>query len=183
MTYNFSKLKTKTEDIKIWFKGEISTLRTGRATPAFVENIIVESYGAKTPLKHIASITTENAQTLLITPWDAGLLKDIETAISSSNLGVQPIAVEKSVRISLPSLTEERRDSLIKLIGEKMEKAKISLRAERDDTWKNIQEEEKEGLMSEDDKFRAKDEMQKIIDDTTKEFKEIADKKEVEIRS
>lgn len=181
--YDFSKINKKMEEIKTWLKNEFSSLRTGRASPALVENIMIESYGTKTPLKHVASISAEDAKTIRISPWDVSTLKAIEVAISASNLGVQPIADKQSIRITLPSLTEERRKLLIKLLNEKTEEAKISLRRERDEIWKDIQEKERDGKISEDDKFRFKNELQKIIDKTSGEFEEIARTKEQEINN
>lgn len=162
-------------------KKETSSLRTGRATPALVENIMVDSYGTRTPLKHIASIAAEDARTIRITPWDAGVLKNIEHSISISNLGIQPIADKQSIRISLPELTEERRKSLIKLLNEKLEEARVSLKLKREEEWKDIQEKERSGEISEDDKFRYKEELQKIIDKVSTDLEEIAKNKEKEI--
>lgn len=181
MTYDFSNLKKRGEEIKEWFKHEATSLRTGRANPALVENIMVESYGSKTPLKHIASISAEDARTLRITPWDASSIKSIESAISVSNLGAQPIADGQSVRVSLPDLTDERRKILAKTLSAKLEESRISLRQERDKIWKDIQEKEKNGEISEDEKFRHKDEMQKLIDDISVKLEETAKTKEKEI--
>ena len=181
--YDLSKLNKQGEDTKEWFKKEISSLRTGRATPALVDGVIVNSYGARTPLKQLASISVEDARTIRITPWDTGVLKDIEQAISASDLGAQPIADKQSIRIALPDLTEERRNSLTKLLSEKLEKAKITLRQERDGIWKDIQEKERAGEISEDEKFRLKDELQKIIDEASKNLSEISDAKKKEISS
>lgn len=181
MSYDLSKIKNKKEETKVWFQNEIASLRTGRATPALVENILVDSYGTKTPLKHLASINAEDAKTLRITPWDNGVLKNIETSIVASNLGSQPIADKQSIRLTLPELTEERRKSLIKLVGEKIEEAKVSLRRERDEVWKDIQEKERKGEIPEDDKFRLKDELQKIVDNATEELEMIKKEKEKEI--
>lgn len=183
MIYNFSRIKDKAGDIKKKFQNEISSLRTGRATPAFVENIIVDSYGAKMPLKHAASINVEDARTLRITPWDISILKNIENAIANSSLGSQPIADKQSIRLALPELSEERRKALIKILSEKLEEAKIALRQERDEVWKDIQEKERKGEIPEDDKFRFKDDLQKIIDKATEEVEEIAKRKELEIKS
>lgn len=182
MNYNFSNLQVKSDEIKSWFKNETASLRANRATPALVENILIDSYGVKMPLKHVASINVEDAKTLRVSPWDVSALKNIESGISSSNLGIQPIIDKQSVRLVLPELSEERRKSLIKILGEKLEEAKIALRRERDEVWKDIQEKEREGEISEDDKFRLKDKMQEIIDKTGKELEEIAQKKEQEIK-
>ncbi len=181
MIYNFSGIKDKSEDIKKKFQNEISSLRTGRATPAFVENIMVDSYGAKMPLKHAASINVEDARTLRITPWDISVIKNIENALANSSLGSQPIADKQSIRLTLPELSEERRKALIKVLSEKVEEAKVSLRRERDEVWKNIQAKEREGEIPEDDKFRFKDDLQKIIDKATEEVEEMAGRKEKEI--
>ena len=127
------------------FKQEIGALSAGRANPAMVENLLVDSYGAKTPLKHIAAISVEDARTLRIAPWDISVIKNIESAISASNLGVQPIADKQSIRISVPGLTEERRKALVKTVSAKLEEARISMRQERDKVWKDIQEGERNG--------------------------------------
>lgn len=181
MTYDFSKIKRKTEEIKEHLKKEIFSLHSSRANPALVEDIMVDSYGTKMPIKHVATISVEDARTLRITPWDISVLKNIESAISSSNLGAQPIADKQSVRIVLPELSEERRKTIIKVLSEKLEEAKVSLRQERDEIWKDIQERERRGEIPEDDKFRLKDEMQKIIDKVTEELEETADRKRQEI--
>lgn len=183
MAYDFSQTKKKGEEIKEWMKKESASLRTGRATPALVENIPVDSYGSRVPLKHVASISVEDARTLRVTPWDAGVVKNIEHAIIGSNLGVQPIADKQSVRIVMPELTEERRKSLIKILYDKLEEAKISLKLAREEVWKDVQEKERNGEISEDDKFRLKEELQKIIDGFSKEIEEMAERKELEIRS
>ncbi len=181
MAYDFLGIKNNGEEIKEWLKKETSSLRTGRATPALVENIMVDSYGTRTPLKHVASIAVEDARTIRITPWDAGVLKNIEHSITTSSLGIQPIADKQSIRIALPELTEERRKSLIKLLNEKLEEAKVSLKLKREEEWKDIQEKERNGEISEDDKFRFKEELQKIIDKVSADLEEIAKNKEEEI--
>lgn len=183
MSYNFSQIKKEAGEVKEWFKKECSVLRTGRATPALVENLLIESYGARTPLKHIAAIGIEDAKTIRISPWDTSSLKDIEKAISSSNLGVQPIADKDSIRIRLPDLTEERRASLVKILYEKLEEAKVSLKLKRDEVWKDIQEKQRESEITEDEKYRYKDDLQKIIDETVEGLEEMAEGKKEEIKN
>ena len=183
MGYDFSQLKEKADDVKEHLKKEILALHSSRANPALVEDIMVDSYGTKMPIKHVATISVEDARTLRITPWDISVLKNIEAAISASNLGAQPIADKQSIRIVLPELSEERRKSIIKVLSEKLEEAKISLRQERDEVWKDIQEKERKGEIPEDDKFRFKDELQKIIDKANEDLEEIAGRKELEIRN
>ncbi len=183
MAYDFSQIKNRGEGIKEWFKKECAVLRTGRATPALVENLPVDSYGAKVPLKQVASIGVEDARTIRIAPWDASMLKNIESAITNSNLGAQPVADKDSVRVRLPELTQERRQTLIKHLHEKLEEAKISLRQERDEVWKDIQERERGGEIAEDDKYRFKDELGKIISEAGEELDKTAKAKENEIKS
>ncbi len=183
MAYDFSKIKSKSEEIKEHFKKETLTLRSNRANPAMVEDIMIDAYGSKMPIKHVATINVDDARTLRITPWDISVIKNIETALSASNLGSQPIADKQSIRITLPELSEERRKTLLKFLAEKLEEAKISLRVARDEVWKDIQEKERAGEISEDNKFRFKDELQKIIDKTSEGLEEISKIKENEIKS
>ncbi|MFH1979415.1 MAG: ribosome recycling factor [Patescibacteria group bacterium] len=182
MTYDFSKYKQHIDKTENWFKDEISLLRTGRATPALIEGIKVDYYGAKNPLKAVASISVEDARTLRVKPWDFDAISQIEQAIRASELGVQPLVDKDMIRVVFPELTEERRKSLLKLLSVKLEEAKISLRREREDIWKEVQNKEHAGELSEDDKFRLKDELQKMIDGATKNLEELASKKEQEIK-
>lgn len=183
MAHDFYKIKTKAEEVKNHLKKEVSSLHSNRANPALVENIMVDSYGSKMPLKHVATIGVDDARTLRITPWDISIFKNIETALSTSNLGAQPIADKQFIRITLPELSEERRESLLKFLSEKLEEAKVSLRLARDEAWKEIQEKERRGEISEDDKFRFKDELQKIVDKTSEELEQSFRTKEKEIKS
>ena len=165
MAYDFSNLKLKTEETKSWLEKEFSTIRTGRATPTILDSISVESYGAKTPLKQVASITIEDARTLRVSPWDTSQVQAIEKAIAEANLGLSVVVDDKGLRAIFPELTAERRTTLLKIAKEKTEQAKITLRGERDSVWNEIQEKQKEGTLSEDEKFKLKDDMQKIVND------------------
>ena len=180
--YDFNKFKQHIEKTENWFKEEISLLRTGRATPTLVENIKVDYYGSKTPLKNVASISAEDAKTLAVKPWEPDMVIPIEQGISASNLGVQAIGETGMVRVVFPELTEERRTALLKVLNEKLEEAKISLRKEREETKRDIQKKQKEGEFGEDDSKRSQDELQKLIEGATKDFEELAKKKEEEIR-
>ena len=164
-----------------WFRGEISSLRTGRASPALVEDLSVEHYGTKTPLKHIASITAPDARTLVIQPWDKTALEAIASAIENSSLNVSPIADGDHIRLALPQLTEERRKDLLKILHIKAEEARVRSRRSRDDAWKNIQQMEKDGTVSEDGKYRAKEELQRHMDEFNGTLDKTKEKKEKEI--
>ncbi len=183
MNYDFSKFKRKAEETELWLKNELALLRTGRTSPALIENVKIDYYGTKTPLKSIAAISIEDARVLRVKPWDAESLLQIEQGLKSSELaGVQAIVEKDVVRVIFPMLTEERRKSLLKVLSEKLEEARISLRKEREETWKDIQEKEKRKELSQDEKFRFKDELQKILDKYQDQMDVLAKKKEEEIK-
>lgn len=181
MTYDFSHLKQKAVDIQNHLKKEFLGIRTGRATPALLDSIMVNSYGIKTPINQTAGINIEDARTLRISPYDANQITEIEKAITNSNLGVSISVDEKGIRVFFPELTLEVRERLIKLVKEKLENAKISLRGERDKVWSDIQKKDKDKEISDDEKFRLKDEMQKIVDKENEKLDAMARKKEEEI--
>lgn len=163
------------------FVEEAAKLRTGRANPALVENIMVDYYGARTPLMQIASISIPEARQILIQPWDKGAMQPIETAIRESDLGLNPGNDGQNIRVVLPALNEERRRDLVKALGARAEEARIAIRTVREDVWKEIQDLEKEGVISEDDKFQGKDALQKVIDEYNAKIESIKEKKEQEI--
>ena len=181
MNDEIKKLKADLETISAWFLGEVSTLRTGRATPALVEDIEVDQYGTKTPIKHIASISTPDPKTIIIQPWDKSILEAIAKAIETSPLHLSPIAEKDAVRLTLPALTEERRKDLVKILSSKSEEARVKSRQRRDDSWKMAQDLEKDKKISEDEKFRAKDELQKCMDDFNAKLDDMRERKEKEI--
>ena len=181
MSYNFSQLKQKAKETENWFQKELGSVRTGRASPLILDTVMIESYGAKMPINQLANISVEGPRSLRISPWDKSVVRDIEKGLVVANLGVCIAVDDEGVRINFPELTGERRAQLIKLAKEKLEEARIALRSEREKVWGDIQKQEKEGKMSEDDKFRAKDEMQKIIDEANRKLEELFDKKEKEI--
>lgn len=181
MQYNFSTLKDKLSGTNKWLSQEFSSLRTGRATPALLDNVLVDSYGAKMPVSHVANIGIEDARSLRVTPWDKGQIKEIEKAVAAANLGVSTSPDSTGIRIIFPELTEDRRKTLVKIIKEKLEDGRVAVRMEREKVWTDIQDKVKEGLLSEDDKFRLKDELQKIVDDANKGLEDLAEKKEKEI--
>lgn len=183
MLYDFSKLKNKIKEIEEWLKKEYTGVRTGMAAPALLDNVVVESYGSRMGIKELASVSIEDARSLRVSPWDSSQIVSIEKAISLANLGVSIRVDEKGLRVLFPELTTERRQSLIKIANSKLEEARVSLRSARDEVWNEIQDREKEGGMGEDDKFRLKIEMQKIIDDANKKLEEVAEKKDKEIMS
>ena len=181
MTYDFKKLEERFLNLAKHFESEIASLRTGRASSALLENIKVEAYGVSNLLKNVASIIAEDPKTLLVETWDKSLLEVIGKALEASNLGVKPIAVKDSIRIALPSLTEERRGALLKILKEKLEETRISLRKARDEVWKEIQDKERKKEISEDEKFRLKGQMEERVKKGGEKLEELSRKKEREI--
>lgn len=181
MNYNFKEFNKEIENIQQWLKRELSSIRTGQATPAILDNIKVDSHGSKMIISHVASITVENARTLRVTPWDKEMIKKIEKAMTVADLGISVIVDDLGLRIIFPELTTQRRVMLKKLLGEKLEKARVSIRSEREKIWNDIQAQEKDGNMSEDEKFTAKDDLQKLVDESIKKLDERFKKKEIEI--
>lgn len=183
MAYNFAPFKKQADSAVEWLKKEYLSIRTGRATPNLLDGVLVETYGSKVPLSQVAGVTTEDARTVRVSPWDKTQTKAVEKAITLADLGVSAVADEKGIRVIFPELTSERRDSLIKIAKQKLEDARIALRTERDKVWAEIQKKEKDGEVREDDKFRLKKEMEKTIDDVNKKLEEALQKKEKEISS
>ena len=163
------------------YRTEVSGVRTNRAHPSMVEDLPVEYFGVKSPLKQVASVSLSDPRTLMISPWNKDNLIDIEKAIKDSDLDVSPNNNGQVITISLPSLTEERRKELVKVLGKKTESARIGVRKIREDLWSDIQEKEKNGEISEDDKFRMKDQLQKVVDEYNEKIEEISQKKEKDI--
>lgn len=181
MVYDFSELKKKLPEIREWLRKELSLLRTGRASPALLDNISINYYGTKTPVKHAGTISVEDARTLRIKPWDASLVPQIEQGIRLAGMGLSPVADKDSLRVVFPELTEERRKSLLKVLSEKLEEARIKMRKLRDEWRSDIQNEERQGNISEDAKYRSEEELQELINAAGKELDEIAEVKRKEI--
>lgn len=181
MPYNFVNLKNKITEIEDWLGREFASIRTGRATPALLDGVQVESYGARVPLKSVGAIGVEDVRTLKIGLWDQSQVKSVEQAIQTANLGVSVTTDGTAIRVIFPELTADKRKVLLKLAHEKTEEAKISLRKEREKVWNDIQAREKSKELSEDDKFRLKEELQKIVDVATAKIDEMKARKETEI--
>ena len=181
MAYDFKPFDKKIAEIAERLARELGGVRTGRASPAILDGITVESYGTRMQLNQVANIGVEDARTIRISPWDASQAKEIEKAITVANLGLSVGADEKGVRVFFPELTSERRVVLLKIAKDKVEEARQQLRGTRDDVWSEIQKGERDGDISEDDKFRFKDEMQKKVDMGNVQFDEALARKEKEI--
>ena len=160
---------------------EVAGIRTGRANSSMVEDILVDYMDSKVKIKELATITAPEPRVLFIQPWDKQAIPLIEKAIRDRSLGANPVADSSGVRLTLPSLTEERRKEFIRLLHQKIEESKIKVRQVREDIIKKVQNEVREKIAREDDLRKAKEELQKIIDDLNKKFDELTKKKEQEL--
>ena len=181
MQYNFTNFKTELKKVEEFLGKEYSQLSTGRASPMVLDGVSIETYGAYQPIKNVASINIEDPKTLRIAPWDKNQIKAIEKAILVADLGLSVATDDMGIRVIFPQLTTETRQKLVKVLKEKLEEARITVRRERGDTWEEIQKLEKDGKMNEDEKMRAKDELQKIIDEANKNLEAVFEKKEKEV--
>lgn len=175
------RLKPELDKTIEYLKTELSSLHVGRAHPSLVEDLEVECYGQRMPLKQLAAIQAPEPRLIIVRPWDKAIVKDIEKAIRQSKLGLTPIVDDECIRLNIPPLSEERRKELIKIVQERVEESRISIRRHREDIWQEIQEAEKRKEVTEDEKFRAKDELQKTVDDYNKKIDEMRKKKEEEL--
>ena len=164
-----------------FLKEELATIRAGKANPKLVDKIQVNYYGTMTPLNQLANISVPEPRMLIIQPWDANALKEIERALQTSDLGINPTNDGKMIRLVIPVLTEERRKDLLKLVKKEIENCKIAVRNIRRETNDEIKKLEKQSEISKDDLKRAEDEMQKLTDKYISMIDDIYKDKEVEI--
>lgn len=183
MDYDFKPFDQKAAAAKEWLAKEYRGLRTGRAAPAILDNVQVSAYGSMMPLKQVGNVAIEDARTLRVSAFDAGLIKDIERSISAANLGVGTSSDGTTVRVSFPELSSERREQMVKFAKGKLEEARTSVRLARDESWKEIQEREREGTLTEDDKFALKEDLQERVDKVNDELEKAFDAKETEMSS
>jgi ribosome recycling factor len=181
MNYDFKQFDAKIAAGREWLAKEYRGLRTGRAAPAILDSVMVSAYGSMMPLKQVGAIGVEDARTLRVQPFDAGLLKDIERAISSADLGVGTSSDGVTVRVTFPELTSERRAQLTKLAKGKLEEARTTVRLARDETKKDIENKERASEIAKDDKFRLTEELQKKVDTANEELEKAFEAKEREM--
>ncbi len=178
---NLEKIKIEVEEKISKFKEAIVKIRTSRISPSLVENIKVDCFGKDLPLKTLASISSPMPRELLLQPWDKIYLESIEKAIQRSGLGLTPILDKDKIRLMAPVLNAEYREDLLKLLGQEKELARENIRRLRESAWRGIQDSFQKKEISEDEKFKAKDKLQEIIDKANKKIQEISQAKEKEI--
>ena len=181
MAYDFKQFEERINKVREWLRNELSMIRTGRASSALLDGIRVDSYGAQMPINQLANIVSEDARTLRISPYDQSQTQVIEKSINDADLGISVSVGDNGIRVIFPELTAERREILVKQANNKLEEARVSIRNDRDDVWNEIQKQQKEGDMSEDDKFTAKERMQKIVDSVQDDLDQMISNKESEI--
>ena len=183
MTYKeiVDKIRPEFDKALAFFEKEVSQFRTGRASPSLVENVIVECFGQTFPLKQLASISISEARQILLQPWDKSYVEGIISALQKTGIGANPVADKESIRINLPPMTDEYRKDLARLISEKQEQNRQTIRRWREQAWEEIQEQTKAGKIREDDKFRGKDDLQKLVDEYNKKIEDLGTKKIKEI--
>ncbi len=175
MAYNTTNFKTKLKGVEEWLSKEYGGVHTGRATPMILDSVMVESYGTYMPIKNVASVSIEDPKTLRIAPWDKSQIKALESAISAANLGLSVVSDSDGVRAIFPMLTTENRSKLVKILKEKLEDARISVRKER-----QAEIDSTSGL-PEDEAKRAKDDIQKCVDEANNNLEAIFSKKETDL--
>ncbi len=175
-------LKAKMEKCVAIFVGDIGTIRTGRATPALLENVMVSAYGSPIRLIEVGSIGVSDARTLTFVPWDLSILREVSNGIAAANLGMNPVVDGEMIRMSLPMLTAQQREEYVKLLGRKLEGARGIIRDIRAHARKALQDEKQAKTISEDQYKRDEELLQKITDEFIAKLEDLSKKKEVEIR-
>ena len=176
-----SDLENKMNSAVSHFEKELNSLRTSRANPAMLDNIFVDAYGTKTPLNQLGNISVQDATTITLQIWDISLIKVIESAITESNLGINPQTDGQTIRLPIPKLSEERRKEIIKIASEFAENSKVTVRNIRRDFIENSKNEKKENNLSEDELKRQINEIQKITDNNIDKIDKILEIKKTDI--
>ena len=175
------KIEPEMEKVVAFFEGYIKKYRTATASPTLVEDIIVDCFGQRCPLKQLGAISCPEPRKIVIQPWDKTYLEPIEKALFSADLGMSPIVDKDLIRLSLPILSKEYRDNLLRVLSQKAEESRVSIKQWREKAWKEIQQGFQEGEIREDDKFRAKDKLQELVDEYNQRIEEIGERKKKEI--
>jgi ribosome recycling factor len=175
MAYNTQNFKQELKKVEEWLTKEFGSVHTGRATPMILDSVNIESYGSYQPIKNVASVTVEDPKTLRIAPWDKSHIKEIEKAIQASNLGLSVLSDSDGVRAIFPMLTTETRQKLVKVLKDKLEDARISVRKARQEEMDTLDD------LTEDEQKRGKDDIQKCVDESNKNLEAIFAKKENEV--
>lgn len=176
-----NKIKPELEKVISFLDRELQKIRGQRASSALVEDLQVDCFGKTFPLSQLAMVSVPGPREIVIQPWDKSYIEPIVNAFSHSGISMSPVVDKDLIRVNLPPLSEEFRKDLVRLIAQKQEEGKKTLRRLRDSAWSEIQDRAREGKIREDDKYKGKDELQDLIDDYNKKIEEIGEKKKKEI--
>ena len=176
-----NRVKERMEEALDAVRREFGTVRTGKATPALLDTVRVDAYGAKMPLNQVATISTPEASLLVVQPFDRSLMGEVEKAILQADLGLNPGNDGQVIRVPIPALNEERRKEYVKLLSKMAEEARVSIRHARREGNDEVKERKKEGELSEDEARRAEEEIQRLTDHYTAKIEELLQAKEKEI--
>lgn len=180
---DYTNLKEKMEKAINAYNERLSEIRAGRANPAILNKVKIDYYGTPTPINQVAGVSVPEARLIVIQPWDASILKEIEKAIISADIGINPNNDGKVIRLAFPELNEERRKEIVKDIKKMAEEAKVVIRNIRRDGIEEAKSKQKDSEMTEDELKQAENEIQKMTDKSTEEIESILDKKEKEVMS
>lgn len=182
---DLNQTKLQMQKVLAVLKADLSTVRTGRATPSLVENILINSYGGTQKLRvlELATIGSLDSQTLVVTPFDASIIGEIQKGIEVANVGLNPVVDGQVVRISIPPLSQERREELVALVNQKLEGGKIQIRQVRHEAMEEIKKQFNNKEISEDDVLRLEKEVQRTTDEITSEIDALGKRKEEELLS
>ncbi|HUD09279.1 MAG TPA: ribosome recycling factor [Patescibacteria group bacterium] len=180
---NLDQIKQGMQKVVEVIKVDLGTVRTGRASPALVENVVIHAYGGTQNLKviELAQIATQDSQTIVITPYDSSIIGEIQKGLMEGNIGLTPVIDGQIIRISIPPLTEERRQQLVALVSQKLEGGKVQIRQVRHEAMSEVKKQLNDKTISEDEMFHAEKEVQKLTDDTIAELDSLGKKKEEEL--
>lgn len=179
--YNFSELTQKFDKTIAHLQQELNTLRTGKASPSLLDPVMVDAYGTKMHVNELANVSAPDPNMLIVSPWDKSLLETLEKAIASASLNINPIVDGDMIRIVIPSLTEERRKEMVKILHQKIEGGKVMLRTIRTDAKKEIEDQDGSEGVSEDDIKSEVEELDKMVKDYINKLDELAKKKEADL--
>lgn len=177
-----SNFEQKLKEAEAWLQKEFSGIRSGQASPQLLDGVKVMSYGALVPMNQVGNVSVEDARTLRVSVWDNDGIAAAEQGIRDSDLGVSVVTDSSGLRVIFPELTSERREQLLKIAKSKLEDARITVRAARDEMMKHIESQQKAGEISEDDKFAQKEDIQEKVDTTNKTLESLYQQKETELK-
>ncbi len=169
------------DQIVVYFEDEINKMRTGRADPSLILDLKVNCFDQEFAIKQLAVVSTSGSREIIIQTWDPSYVEPILAALGNSSLGSSMLAEKNLIKVSLPALTEESRKNFLRILSEKMEEQRIAVRRVREKIWKEIQKGEREGIIREDDKFRGKDELDKLVKKYNEKIDALGERKKKQV--